>query len=139
MKTHTNGHSSGTRFIDDRGIGEVMGDLTGHVQQLVRGEVQLVKTEAVDNAKRLAIYVGMAVGAAVIGSAALLLLGHMLAQALVPEMPNWVAYLIVTVLYAGIATALAVAAKNGIAKQDVAPTDSINSAQEDLRWIKQHR
>jgi hypothetical protein len=116
-----------------------MGDLTGHVQDLVRGEVELVKTEAVDNAKRLAVYVGMAVGAGVLGAAALMLLGHMLAQALVPEMPNWLAYLIVTLLYAGIATALAVAAKKGIADQEVAPTESIGQAKEDLQWIKQHR
>src|SRR5688572_9793841 len=135
-----NGHHANWQEVEDeRPLSEVLGDLTAHVQQLVRGEVALVKQEAVDNAKKLAVYAGMGAGAAIFALLTLVFLGHAIAQALNGVMDAWVAFLIVTLLYAVIATALAFAAKKGIDKQQVAPEDSIDQAKEDLQWIKQHR
>jgi hypothetical protein len=139
-----NGRSNGSRadwqtIEDDRPLTQLLSDLTAHVQQLVRGEVDLVKQEAVDNAKKTGIYIGLGVGAALFAAAALLFLGHLVAQSLNTRMDEWAAYGIVTLLYLGGAAVLGWAAKEGLSKQQVAPTDSIDQAKEDLTWIKQHR
>lgn len=132
----SNGHHSEE---DDRSIGELVKDLTTHAQQLVRGEIDLVRSEVTDKAKSLAVYVGMGIAAAVFGLISLIFLGHLIAQALNEALPAWASYLVVTVIYVAIAGGLALAAKKGFQKTNMAPTDSVESAKEDIQWVKTHK
>lgn len=125
-------------FEDDRSVGDIVKDLTAHAQQLVRGEVDLVKSEVADRAKIFGLYIAMGVGAGVLGLLGLVFLGHTLAGALNLVMPAWGAYLVVTLLYVGIAAGLAWAAVKGFQKTGLAPEQSVESAKEDIQWVKAH-
>jgi len=124
---------------DERQLSEIVMDLSTHAQQLVRAEIDLAKDELTTKMKAMAVYVGLAVGAAIITAASLIFLGHTIAQALNVAMPEWAAYLITYVLLMAVAVGMALAAKQGFEKTSVAPTESIEHAKEDLTWVKQHR
>lgn len=135
---HLNGTRTHEDGFDDRPLGQIVSDLTTHAQELVRGEVDLAKAELVDKAKTMGIYIAMAVGAAVLALVALGLFAQFLAHALAQwrEADLWAAYGIVFVLYAGVALALGVSARKGIRSNTVVPADSIDSAKEDIAWVK---
>ena len=125
---------------DERPLGDVIGDLSHHAQSLVRGEIELAKAEVSEKVKSMVPLVAMAAGGVVLGLAAVIFLGHTVAQLIDLVTPTWVAYLLTTVLFLGAAAALLATAKRGVDKADgVAPTKSIASAKEDLSWVKTHR
>ena len=126
-------------YEDERSIGQVVGDLLGHTQQLIRGELALAKREMRDGVKQVG-------GAAALGGAALpfafaavVLLGCTIAFALAEAMPTWAGFLIATALFVAIAAILALVAKSRVQDAQLAPTESIETAKEDLSWITQHR
>jgi uncharacterized membrane protein YqjE len=123
---------------DDRSLGQIVGDLTAHTRELVKGEIMLVKREMSQNAKSLVAPVAMFTAAALLGLVALILLGHTVAWLLNNIMDAGLAYLVTAVLFAAIAGGLALVAKKKLDNAQVAPTHSIEEAKEDLTWIKSH-
>src|SRR3712207_5695989 len=91
---NTNNHAGG----EERSLGEVIKDLTQHTQELVKGEVDLVKAEMAANMKRMGKYAAMGAAAAVFGVGTLIFIGHLIAQALDESMSEWVGYLVVSLL-----------------------------------------
>lgn len=139
--THSTGGS--TRLEQDlqeeeRSFGQIVGDLTTHTQDLIKGELAIAKRELADNAKQVGGAAAIGGVAVPFGFAAVGLLGMTIAFALAEAMPIWAGFLIATVLYLAIAGVCALVAKQRIAKANLAPTNSIESAKEDLTWIKQH-
>ena len=126
-------------FEDDRSVGRVVGDLTGHVQQLIRGEVALAKREMTEGVKQAGIAAGIGAAAWPFTLGAVILLGCALGFGLGEAMPTWAGFLVAGAVYVVIAAALALVAKSRIKDAQVAPTNSIESAKEDLAWIQQHR
>jgi uncharacterized membrane protein YqjE len=123
---------------DDRSLGQIVGDLTAHTRELVKGEIMLVKREMSQNAKSLVAPVAMFTAAALLGLVALVLLGHTVAWLLNNIMDAGLAYLATAVIFAAIAGGLALVGKKKLADAQVAPTHSIEEAKEDLTWIKSH-
>lgn len=126
-------------FEDDRSVGRVVGDLLGHTQQLVRGEVALAKREMADGVKQVGLAAGIGIAAWPFALGAVILLGVALALGLAAAMPTWAGFLVAAALYVVIAAALALVAKARVEDAKLAPKDTIDSAKEDLTWIQQHR
>lgn len=123
---------------DNRSLGEIVGDLTSHSQELLRGEVALAKRELADNAKQLG-------GAAAVGAAALpfvqaavVLFGIALGFGLAEALDAWLAFAISGVVFALVAGALVLVAKSRAKDAALAPSAAIEGAKEDLAWIKAH-
>lgn len=133
-----NGSAGLARDHDDRSVGEIVRDLTGHGRELLKGEVALAKRELVDNARFMAVPIGMAVGAAVLALTCVVLVGHAMAWALITAMPPWAAYLVTALVFCVAAAALAFGAKKAFEKAQIAPTETISEAKEDLTWIREH-
>lgn len=126
-------------FDDERSVGEIVGDLVSHTQELLRGEIAFAKREMRDSARQVG-------GAAAIGAAAwpfalsaVVLLGFAIATGLAEAMPTWAAFLVTTAIYVLVAAALALVARARMRDAKVAPTQTIETAKEDLSWIKAHR
>lgn len=124
---------------DDRSVGQIVGDLVSHTQELMRGELAFAKREVAESAKQVG-------GAAAIGAAAwpfvlsaVVLLGFAIANALAGAMPGWAAFLVTAALYVVIAAAFALVAKSRVQDAQLKPTKTIETAKEDLSWIKAHR
>ena len=126
-------------FEDERPIGAVVGDLVSHTQQLIRGEVALAKREVKDGVKQVGVAAGIGIAAWPFALGAVILLGFALATGLAEAMPTWAGFLVAGALYIVIAAGLALVAKSRVKDAHVAPTHTIDSAKEDLTWIKHHR
>jgi len=124
---------------DDRSMSEIMGDLTTHARDLLRGEVDLIKAEAVEKGKEAARYVAYGVAAGVLALVSLIFLGHTVALAFDTFLPQWVAYLITFALFIGGAAVLGLLAKRGFQNSNLAPTEGVEQAKEDLQWVATHR
>ena len=121
----------------DRSFTDVLQDIIRDVQEIIRSEVRLAKTEItseVGKAKSAGILIG---GGAVAGLFAVLflLLGVMYALSLI--MPQWAAAGIVAVV-TGIAAAITLMAGIKAFKQvHTKPERTVETVRENVEWVKQ--
>ena len=121
----------------DRSFADVLQDIVGNVQEIVRSEVRLAKAEISEEARKAkpaGVWMGIGavfgVGAVMVG----LLAG---VYALSTVMPNWAAALVVS-LASGVLAALA--ARTGLTRLmriDPIPDKTIRSLKENVQWSKQ--
>jgi hypothetical protein len=101
---------------DSRSVGELLGDVTKDVSQLMRQEVELAKAELKQSASRAGQGAGMFVGAAVAGLLFLVFLSVAVWWALGNSIGRGWSGLIVAVVWAVIAGILALVGKSQLAK-----------------------
>jgi putative superfamily III holin-X len=121
--------------LEERPIGELVGELFAEGKTLLREEVRVAKAEVRAEAKKAA-RAGAAFGAGgVVLHAALLLLAATLVLIGDTFMPAWLSALIVTVLFAiGGGAAIAYGRKR-LAETD--PSRPVKNLKEDGRWAKE--
>ena len=120
----------------DRSIGTVLSDIVSDLQQIVRAEVRLAKTEVreeVAKAKRGATFMVAGLVALVL-SVGLLLLALVYALAIV--WPPWAAALAVAVGVGLVGAALTMSGKTQISHVDLPPQKTVSSVRENLQWAK---
>jgi putative superfamily III holin-X len=124
--------------LRERGMAELVKDLSTQVSTLVHQEVELAKAEMAVKAKRLGVGAG-AFGAA--GIVALFAVGALTATlilALATAMSAWLAALIVTGLYAAVAGILALTGKQRFeAGTPPVPEQAIESSKRDVETAKE--
>jgi uncharacterized membrane protein YqjE len=131
--------SSGSHANDlrDRPIGVLLKELANETATLVRQELDLAKAEMREKAGKAGPGFGMW-GAA--GVTALLALGSLTAfliLALDGAMPNWLAALIVGVVYAAIAGVLYLRGEHRVEEAgSPVPEKTIETVKEDVQWAK---
>jgi Putative Actinobacterial Holin-X, holin superfamily III len=123
--------------LRDRPVGELLKQLANETTMLVRQELDLAKAEMREKAGKAGPGVGMW-GAA--GVTALLAAGALTAcliLALDGAMPNWLAALIVGLLYAAIAGVLYLRGKQRVEEAGKpVPEKTIETVKEDVQWAK---
>jgi len=98
---------------DKQSLGSLISGLTEDLSTLVRGEIELAKTELRNSARSAASGTGLILGALIVGSTALLFLLLTLAWALAAlGLPVWAGFGIVTLLLAVLTVALGVLGRN---------------------------
>jgi uncharacterized membrane protein YqjE len=121
----------------ERPIAELLKELSNETTTLVRQELELAKAEMAQKGQQAGKGAGMFGGAAVLGFLALALLAVTLIMAIDKGTANWVAALIVTVIYAGVAGILALQGRNKVREAGPpAPEQAVESAKEDVQWAK---
>lgn len=123
--------------LRDRPIGELLKQLATETSTLVRQELELAKAEMREKAGKAGPGVGMwGVG----GLTALLALGSLTAfviLALDAAMPNWLAALIVALVYAAITGVLYLRGKRRVEEAGApVPEKTIETLKEDVQWAK---
>lgn len=121
----------------DRAFSDVLQDVLGNLQNLVRSEVRLARAEVREEAT-LALWAGVWLGLGVIGgmgAGMLLLWSVVFGLALV--LPIWAATLITGGVAAGVAFALCVVGRQRLTQFRLGPDRAVESIKEDLEWIKQ--
>jgi uncharacterized membrane protein YqjE len=120
-----------------RSVGELLKQLANETTTLMRQELELAKAEMREKAGKAGPGFGMW-GAA--GAMALLALGALTAfliLALDGAMPNWLAALIVGLVYAGIAGLLYLRGKRKVDEAgSPVPEQTIDTLKEDVQWAK---
>jgi hypothetical protein len=123
--------------LHEQPIGELLKQLARETTTLVHQELELAKAEMRQKAGKAGPGFGM-IGAA--GGVALLALGALttfFVLALDGAMPNWLAALIVAVVYGAVAAVLYMRGKEKVDDAgSPAPRQTIESVKEDVEWAK---
>lgn len=120
----------------ERSLGELVGDLTSEFSTLVSTHIELAKAELTQEVKSAGKVSGMLAAAAVGAVLALATLSAALGWGLAETMaPGW-AFLIVGLLWAVVASALALAGKQRVQRMDRALGETMTEIKEDQRWLK---
>jgi uncharacterized membrane protein YqjE len=123
--------------LHEQPIGELLKQLANETTTLVRQELELAKAEMREKGRIAGPAMGM-IGAA--GGVALLAAGALTAfliLALDGVMPNWLAALIVALVYGAVAAVLYLRGKERVeAVGSPAPRQTIETLKEDAQWAK---
>jgi uncharacterized membrane protein YqjE len=122
--------------LRERGIAELLKQLSQETTTLVRKEIELAKAEVTEKGKQAGIGAGMFGGA---GVAVLLALGSLTAfliALLATAMEVWAAALIVTVVWALVAAVLAVVGREKVREATPPVPQTAETIKEDVEWAK---
>ena len=122
----------------DRSLSDVFQDIVRNVQEIVRSEVRLAKTEIGEEAAKAKSSVLWFGAGTVTGIFAMLFLLLTIVYALARVMPSWAAALIVGAGLAVAATAILAAATRGFKQMHRTPERTVETIKENVRWVKQH-
>jgi uncharacterized membrane protein YqjE len=123
--------------LHDRPIGELLKQLANETATLVRQELDLAKAEMREKAGKAGPGFGMWGAAGATGLLALGSLTAFLILALDGAMPNWLAALIVGLVYAGVAGVLYLRGKRRVESAgSPVPEKTIETVKEDVQWAK---
>jgi uncharacterized membrane protein YqjE len=118
----------------ERPMAEVVKDIIGNVQEMVRSEVRLAKVEIRDEASKTARAGAMMAAGGVIGIIGAVFLLVCLAQLLDLVMPDWAAALLIG-LALGIVAAVLFAKGRANLRMPV-PDKTIENVKENVEWMK---
>ena len=123
--------------LEDRPLPELMKTLADQTTTLVRQEIDLAKAEFSEKGKKAGQGAGMFGGAGVIGFLALAALTAAAILGLATALPDWLAALIVGVVYAAVAGILALQGKNKVQEAGPpVPEQTVETVKEDVEWAK---
>lgn len=121
---------------EDRSVSDVLGDILGNLQDIVRSEARLAKAEFKTEAGHAAKAAKPLIAGAVLSlyAGGLLLVALVLGLSLV--LPPWVAALSVGVLMALVAATLIGVGRAGLRTVKSKPEKTIETMKEDVQWLK---
>ena len=129
--------ASNANDLRERPIGELLKELANETTTLVRQELDLAKAEMREKAGKAGPGFGMWGAAGVTGLLALGTLTAFLILALDGAIANWLAALIVGLVYAAIAGVLYVRGKHRVEEAgSPVPEKTIETVKEDVQWAK---
>jgi len=123
--------------LKEQPIGELLKQLASETGTLVQQELQLAKVEMQEKARKAGPGIAMIAAAALVSLLALGTLTAFLVLALDGAMPNWLAALIVALVYAAGAAGLYFAGRKRVEEAgSPAPEKTIETLKEDVEWAK---
>jgi len=136
----TNGPApDGRGAQDERGLGELVKEMTSEFGELFRKEIELAKVETKEEAAKAAKTGGMFAGAGLAGWLAVIFLSFALAWALDAVMPRWLAFLLVGMVYAAAAAVLFLQGRKKAKTINPVPEQTVETLKEDVQWAKAQR
>ncbi len=123
--------------LREQPMGELFKQLSEDLSTLVRQELKLAQAEMTEKGKKAGIGAGLVGGAGIVGVLALGTLTACVIGLLANAMDFWVAALIVTAVYGGLAGVLALTGKKRVTEATPpVPEQTVNSVKEDVQWAK---
>jgi uncharacterized membrane protein YqjE len=121
---------------EDKPVAELIADMTSHVTDLLRKEVELAVTELREEVKQAAKAGGMLSGAALSGYLALLFGSFAVAWFFDRKLPRPVAFGLVATMHGAAAATLLNLGQQEIKQVDPVPTQTIETLKENVEWAK---
>jgi uncharacterized membrane protein YqjE len=126
------------RSAEGEGLGSLVADLIGDLQEIVRGEVRLAQAEVREDIRTTVRAAGLLAAGAFLGFVGFVFL--MLAVAYVlyeeAELDRWQAAGIVALALLVVGAILALVGKNRLSAANLKPQQTIASLKEDREWAK---
>ena len=124
----------------DESMGQLVKDLSQDISTLVRQELQLAKAEMTQKGKEAGVGAGLLGGAGAFGLA--VVGGSMATIILILDtiMPNWLAALVTTLVYATVGAFLALRGRDRLKEAgSPVPERAKESVKEDIEWAKSQK
>jgi MFS family permease len=129
--------STNGQDLRERPLGDLVKQLAEQTSTLVRQEVDLAKAEVAQKGQQAGKGAGLIGAAAVIGLLAAGALTAFLIMLLDGALANWLAALVVAVVFGAIAAVLALQGRNRIrAATPAVPEQTVETVKEDVEWAK---
>lgn len=124
------------RDMDERSIGELVGDLYRGASQMISLEIEMAKTEITQKASRVGKNVGFLVAGGAIAYAGFLALIAAIMAVLATFMYTWLAILIVALVVLAVGGVLVMSGIKTLQQESVAPRRTMDTLKEDQQWMK---
>jgi uncharacterized membrane protein YqjE len=121
----------------DRSFSDVMQSIVGNIQDIVRSEVRLAKTEIREEAAKTKTAASLLGGGAAIAVFATLFLLLSIVFAMALFLPLWAAALILGTVLAVAAGALIVTGLKQLKRVHPTPERTVETIKENVAWVKQ--
>ncbi|MBN2622019.1 MAG: phage holin family protein [Acidimicrobiales bacterium] len=122
--------------VSEASLGELIKRLTTEMSDLVRGEMELARTELKEEATKAGKAGGMFAGAGYAAALAGLLLAFAAAWGLAEVIPEGFAFLVVGVVVGLVAAVLALAGRSKMRQVNPVPERTIETLKEDAQWAR---
>lgn len=122
------------RETDNQSLGDTVTGIVEDLQNIVRGEVQLAKTELKEDASQMGKALGMIAGAAFLGLTGFIFLMLGLTYLINKALEMWISAGLVGLGLAIIAAVLGMIGKNQMQQANFVPEQTIDSVKEDKEW-----
>jgi len=121
----------------EKSAAELLKQFSEDATTLIRKEVEFAKAELTEKGRQAGKGAGMFGGAGLFGVGAFGALTTFLILVLAEAMDAWLAALIVTVLWAGVAAVLAIQGKQKVEEAaPLQPEQTVDTVKEDVQWAK---
>jgi hypothetical protein len=121
---------------EERPLGELLSEVTGHLQVLVRKEMELARLETKDQLSRAAKGAGAFGAAGAIGFVGLILLASAAAWGLAEVMATGLAFVIVGAVLVLVAAVVALRGKAQLNRFSPVPDQTLQTVKEDVQTAK---
>lgn len=123
---------------EDRSIGELFADLAKESSVLVRQEVALAKAEMTQKAGEVGKDIGfLAVGGLVLYAGLLAIIAAIIIVLGTVGVPWWLSALLVGLIVAGVGYFLVQKGLKALKRENLAPSQTIQTLKEDAEWAKE--
>ena len=129
---------SGTRPDATHGLGELLGNVATDIQDLVRGEVRLARSELDQKLDRVIMAAVWLLGGALVAFAGLVVVLQGGAAALALVLPTWAASVIVGLVIVIVGALLARSGLAMLSLKTLTPDRTVASLEKDARVVKEH-
>lgn len=123
---------------EPQGIAGLASGLAGDIQDLIRGELRLARTEVDRSLRTLVLALVSILGGALVAFAGLVVLLEGVAAALALALPVWAAMLIVGGVIVIAGGLFAYAGIRKLSLETITPDQTIENVKQDLRVMKEH-
>ncbi len=120
-------------------VTELVKEILGDVQRLIRDEVRLARVELMQSLRDAAIGLAAVAVAGVFGLLAVAFVGVAVFYALALVIPLWAAGLVVVGFYGLLALLALALARNRLKPSNLRPSQTIESLEEDREWLERDR
>ena len=129
---------SQNRLAESASLGDLIGGLASDIQDLVRGEIALGRSELEQKLDRVIMAAIWLFGGALLAFAGLVVLLLGIAAILALMMPVWLALLIVGVIVIGLGAAFAKSGLAMLSLKTLTPDRTAANLQKDAQLLKEH-
>ncbi len=129
---------SSSRPHSPHSLGELLGNVAADIQDLVRGEVRLARSELDQKLDRVIMAAIWLLGGALVAFAGLVVILQGVAAALALVLPTWAASMIVGVLIVAVGALLARSGLSMLSLKTLTPNRMASSLQKDVDIVKEH-
>jgi hypothetical protein len=129
---------SQTRPESPHSLGELVSGLAGDIQDLVRGEIALARSELDQKLQRVILAAIWLVGGGLVGFAGLVVVLEGVSAALALVIPTWAAALIVGLIIIVVGALFAKSGLGMLSLRTLTPDRTAQSLQKDARMVREH-